>query len=55
MARPYFPIDLASVAAKREFVDLGSESISFDGVTIRPFPLNHPQGAVGYRIEAGSG
>jgi len=53
MARPYFPIDLASVAAKREFVDFGAESIRFDGVTIRPFPLNHPQGAVGYRIEAG--
>ena len=53
MARPYFPIDLASVAAKREFVDLGFEAIRFSGVTIQPFPLNHPQGAVGYRIETG--
>jgi phosphoribosyl 1,2-cyclic phosphodiesterase len=53
MARPYFPIDLASVAAKREFVDLDSQAVSFSGITIRPFPLNHPQGAVGYRIEAG--
>jgi phosphoribosyl 1,2-cyclic phosphodiesterase len=53
MARPYFPIDLDSVAAKREFVDIDSQSMSFSGVTIRPFPLNHPQGAVGYRIEAG--
>jgi phosphoribosyl 1,2-cyclic phosphodiesterase len=53
MARPYFPIDLASVAAKREFIDLDSQPMSFSGITIRPFPLNHPQGAVGYRIEIG--
>jgi len=53
MARPYFPIDLASVAARREFVELHSQPASFAGITIRPFPLNHPQGAVGYRIEAG--
>jgi len=53
MSRPYFPIDLASVAARREFVDLDSQAVSFSGITVRPFPLNHPQGAVGYRIEAG--
>ena len=53
MARPYFPIDLASVAAKREFVELDSQAMSFSGVTIQPFALNHPQGAVGYRIEVG--
>ena len=53
MARPYFPIDLASVAARRAFVELDSQPVDFAGVTIRPFPLNHPQGAVGYRIETG--
>jgi phosphoribosyl 1,2-cyclic phosphodiesterase len=53
MARPYFPIDLASVAARREFVDFGQQPTTLAGVTIRPFPLNHPQGAVGYRIEVG--
>ena len=53
MARPYFPIDLASVAARREFVELDSQAVSFSGITVRPFPLNHPQGAVGYRIESG--
>jgi phosphoribosyl 1,2-cyclic phosphodiesterase len=53
MARPYFPIDLASVAARREFVEMDSQAMSFSGLTIRPFPLNHPQGAVGYRIESG--
>jgi phosphoribosyl 1,2-cyclic phosphodiesterase len=54
MSRPYFPIDLASVAARREFVDFGTESMTFNGVTVHPFPLNHPQGAVGYRIETGN-
>jgi phosphoribosyl 1,2-cyclic phosphodiesterase len=53
MVRPYFPIDLASVAARRDFVDLNSQAATILGVTIRPFPLNHPQGAVGYRIETG--
>lgn len=53
MARPYFPINLASLAAKQEFVELDSQPVDFSGVKIKPFPLNHPQGAVGYRIEAG--
>lgn len=53
MARPYFPIDLASVAAKREFAEMDGEPVRVDHVTVRPFPLNHPQGAVGYRIESG--
>ena len=51
MARPYFPIDLGSVAAKREFFELDSKPVCCSGIRIRPFPLNHPQGAVGYRIE----
>jgi phosphoribosyl 1,2-cyclic phosphodiesterase len=54
MSRPYFPIDLASVAARREFVELDSVRVSFSGISIQPFPLNHPQGAIGYRIEADS-
>ena len=27
--------------------------LSIGGLSIHPFPLNHPQGCVGYRIEAG--
>ena len=53
MARPYYPIEMSSVAARREFADLVSRPVTFSGVTVRPFPLNHPQGAVGYRIEYG--
>jgi phosphoribosyl 1,2-cyclic phosphodiesterase len=52
MAKPYFPIDFGQVAAKRDFqqIDIGG-AIKVGGLTIRPFPLNHPQGASGYRIE----
>ena len=53
MARPYFPIDLAAVAATREYVELDSHETAIAGVVVRPFLLNHPQGAVGYRIETG--
>lgn len=34
-------------------MELDSQPSSFSGITVRPFPLNHPQGAIGYRIEAG--
>jgi len=52
MARPYFPIDFKQVAAKRDFHRIGSgNAMQIAGLTIRPFSLNHPQGASGYRIE----
>jgi phosphoribosyl 1,2-cyclic phosphodiesterase len=52
MAKPYFPIDFGQVAARRDFqqIETGA-AIKVGGLTIRPFPLNHPQGASGYRIE----
>jgi phosphoribosyl 1,2-cyclic phosphodiesterase len=52
MAKPYFPIDFGQVAAKRDFhqIETGG-SIKVGDLTITPFPLNHPQGASGYRIE----
>jgi phosphoribosyl 1,2-cyclic phosphodiesterase len=53
MSKPYFPIDFSQVAARRDFQQIeAGESFSTGGVTIRPFALNHPQGASGYRIEA---
>ena len=53
MARPYFPVNFDSVAAKRNFVEVTEhQSLSAGGLTIYPFPLNHPQGCVGYRLEA---
>lgn len=53
MTQPYFPVDLTQVAARREFYNAECESpVDAAGLKIFPFPLNHPQGAAGYRIEA---
>ena len=44
MAKPYFPVDFAQVAARRNFnlIEPG-ESVSTCGMKVTPFPLNHPQ------------
>ncbi len=34
-------------------ISLNQKAYSEAGVTVRPFALNHPQGAQGYRIESG--
>jgi len=53
MTKPYFPIHLDQVAAARDFHQLADgDGFEIAGVTVRPFPLNHPQGASGYRIES---
>ncbi len=51
MQEPYFPVGLDRAAATKEFVEVGRSNIRIDSATIHPFPLNHPQGAIGYRIE----
>ncbi len=53
MSKPYFPVSLA-VGAHRNFVELAGE-IRFGSLCIHPFPLFHPQGACGYRIESPGG
>lgn len=52
MAKPYFPIDFDQVAATRDFHQIEAKGeVRTGGFSVRPFPLNHPQGASGYRIE----
>jgi phosphoribosyl 1,2-cyclic phosphodiesterase len=52
MAKPYFPIDFAQVAAMRTFNTIAPGGCVESGVLkVIPFPLNHPQSATGYRIE----
>jgi phosphoribosyl 1,2-cyclic phosphodiesterase len=52
MSKPYFPIDFSQVAATRDFQQIEEKGeVKVGGLTVRPFPLNHPQGASGYRIE----
>ncbi len=53
MNNPVFPIPLDAMQAKLEYQDFkaGDTFDLFDDVKIRTAPLNHPNGATGYRIE----
>jgi len=53
MRAPYFPVNLADVPARLRFEQMKSERVKLGEVSVESFPLNHPQGAYGYRIEAG--
>ena len=46
----YSPV-LEFAAAAREYVQIDRHAFSRGDMSIRPFPLHHPQGAWGYRIE----
>lgn len=53
MGEPMFPVPLAAMKAIVEFVDFdaGDSFPLFPDVLVRTAPLNHPNGATGYRIE----
>ena len=53
MKAPYFPIGPEIFCGRSDYHDFepGSTLDLEDGITIRTCPLNHPDGAVGYRIE----
>ena len=53
MAHPYFPVPFEMLPAKRVFVRVPCEGVRYGDLHIYPFPLNHPQGATGYRLESG--
>jgi phosphoribosyl 1,2-cyclic phosphodiesterase len=52
MSTPYFPVDFDLLPAKRSFESLTSEGLKLSDACVYPFPMNHPQGATGFRIEA---
>lgn len=56
MAEPIFPVPPTIFNAGMDFCDfkVGQVLGPFGGVTIKTAPLNHPNGATGYRIECGS-
>lgn len=53
MMAPLFPVPLGIFAAKIEFVDFraGDTLTPRPGITVRTAPLNHPNGATGYRVD----
>ena len=55
MANPTFPVPLEALQANLSFEDFeAGDSWSMDGgVQVKTAPLNHPNGATGYRIEYG--
>lgn len=53
MTSPYFPVPFGDLAAATETVRVrDGEAFEVGPMTVRPFPVNHPQGAHGFRIEA---
>ncbi len=55
MISPYFPVNFDAVSENKQFINKGSIPVTVGDLTVRPFPMNHPQGAGGYRIEAAGG
>ncbi|HEY6249104.1 MAG TPA: MBL fold metallo-hydrolase, partial [Candidatus Angelobacter sp.] len=52
MSDPYFPVHMSEMAARRQFYGIEEGSIAFDHCNIRSLWLNHPQGCLGFRLEA---
>ena len=54
MARPTFPVPLSALQAEMHYTDFraGETFELFDGVRVVTAPLQHPDGATGYRLEA---
>lgn len=55
MRPPLFPVPLEIFGAKLDFQDftVGETLHPRPGITVRTAPLNHPNGATGYRVEYG--
>jgi phosphoribosyl 1,2-cyclic phosphodiesterase len=51
MSNPYFTLEFSKVGAQREFFTV-ENTFRKGSLSVTAFPLNHPQGAFGYRIES---
>lgn len=52
MSEPMFPVPLQGMRANNSFLDFkAGETFKLGNVVIKTTPLNHPNGATGYRIE----
>ncbi len=56
LASPYFPVDVSSMTATRDFHEVtGGEKWEVHGTHVSAGWLHHPQGCLGYRIETTGG
>ncbi len=56
MAEPLFPVPLSALKAEMSYEDFrAGEALTdlYPGMVVRTAPLNHPNGATGYRVELG--
>ncbi len=52
MTAPYFPVDFNQVPAHVELTEIGDEPIVIGDIEVHSFPMHHPQGAFGYRVQS---
>lgn len=52
MTTPYFPVEFERLSGRIESQQVGGEVLRFGELSVQSFPLNHPQGACGYRVES---
>ncbi len=50
MQSPYFPLEFHQLESSIEFRQTSAHPQHFGDLTVSSFPLNHPQGSVGFRI-----
>jgi len=55
MRPPYFPVGWEETASKKEYLAVPSRGLALGELQVDPVPLNHPQGATGYRIASPTG
>jgi phosphoribosyl 1,2-cyclic phosphodiesterase len=56
LAKPYFPIDVTTMSAEREFHEIaGGAKWEVKGTKVTTAWLNHPQGCLGYRLDTAAG
>ncbi len=51
MSAPNFPVDLADISARMEFLGMGHRNYSIASVRVTTAPLSHTNPGVGYRLE----
>jgi phosphoribosyl 1,2-cyclic phosphodiesterase len=52
MRAPYFPVAMPAVQATRTYTRVPEEGLRMGDLRVTRFPLNHPNGAHGYRVDA---